>query len=63
MKKFLIFVKSNDGQQSNGYFEADSQNLAMAKAICRFSKEWNIPADEILVTSCEENPSFQFTSK
>jgi hypothetical protein len=63
MKTFLIFVKSNDGRMDNGYFEANDMNLAMAKAICRFSKEWNVLADEIFVTSCEENPRFQFTSK
>ena len=63
MKKFLIFVKANDGRMDNGQFEADNQNLAMAKAICRFSKEWNIPADEIFVTHCEVDPKFQWTSK
>lgn len=63
MKNFLIYVKANNGRMDNGQFEADNQNLAMAKAICRFSKEWNVPADEILITYCEENPRFQWTSK
>ena len=63
MKKFLIFVKANDGRMDNGQFEADDQNLAMAKAICRFSKEWNVAADEVFVTHCEVDPKFQWTSK
>ena len=63
MEKFLIFVKSSDGRMDNGYFEADDMNIAMAKAICRFSKEWNVQADDIFITYCEENPGFQFTSK
>lgn len=63
MKLFLIFAKSNDERQVNGYFEAEKEQIAMAKATCRFSKELNVPADEIFVTSCEKNPRFQWTSK
>ena len=54
MKRFLICLESYTGSQLSGYFESDNMNIAMQKAISYFSKECNIPLDDIFIISCEE---------
>ena len=59
MKTFNIYVKIGDNQ-FNGYFEAKDENEAMMKALCRFSKENNCQADDVIITYCEETTKFMY---